>query len=131
MQLTLVPPSGRAGGGSGARIETGSYVGTGTYGANNPCSLSFSFEPRLVFITGWNGKASGYVYQLTMINPIPCAISFAESSQAGVNKLTWAANSVEWYCDSGSSGTTTGTSRADEVRQMNESDVTYYYVAIG
>lgn len=27
----------------GAKIETGSYVGTGTYGSANPCSLTFSF----------------------------------------------------------------------------------------
>lgn len=26
----------------GAKIETGSYVGTGTYGASNPCSLTFN-----------------------------------------------------------------------------------------
>ena len=26
-----------------ARIQTGSYVGTGTYGASNPCSLTFLF----------------------------------------------------------------------------------------
>ena len=24
-----------------AKIQTGNYVGTGTYGANNPCSLTF------------------------------------------------------------------------------------------
>ena len=28
---------------SRARIQTGSYVGTGTYGASNPCSLTFDF----------------------------------------------------------------------------------------
>ena len=27
-----------------AKIQTGSYVGTGTYGANNPCSLTFKIE---------------------------------------------------------------------------------------
>ena len=27
-----------------ARIQTGSYVGTGTYGASNPCSLTFDFD---------------------------------------------------------------------------------------
>ena len=32
--------------GSGfAKIQTGSYVGTGTYGASNPCSLTFDFVP--------------------------------------------------------------------------------------
>ena len=35
---------------TGARIETGSYVGTGTFGASNPCSLTFGFQPRIVFI---------------------------------------------------------------------------------
>ena len=30
--------------GSGfAKIQTGSYIGTGTYGASNPCSLTFLF----------------------------------------------------------------------------------------
>lgn len=130
-QLTLVPPSSRAGGGNGARIETGSYVGTGTYGSSNPCSLTFGFEPKLVFITGWSGRSSDNRYQLTMQNPAACAVSFADSSQQGTNNLTWTANGVEWYCSYGSSGTTTGTTRADAEGQMNQSDVTYYYVAIG
>ena len=37
--------------GSGfAKIQTGSYVGTGTYGASNPCSLTFDFVPTLVIV---------------------------------------------------------------------------------
>ena len=31
-----------------AKIQTGSYVGTGTYGADNPCSLTFNFTPILI-----------------------------------------------------------------------------------
>lgn len=31
------------------QIATGSYVGTGTYGADHPCSLTFDFVPKLVF----------------------------------------------------------------------------------
>lgn len=38
--------------GGGARIEVGSYVGTGTYGKTNPNSLTFGFEPKLVLIRG-------------------------------------------------------------------------------
>ena len=35
--------------GSGfAKIQTGSYVGTGTYGASNPCSLTFDFQLSLI-----------------------------------------------------------------------------------
>ena len=32
-----------------AKIQTGSYVGTGTYGADNPCSLTFDFEPKVIW----------------------------------------------------------------------------------
>ena len=64
---------------SKARIQTGSYVGTGTYGANNPCSLTFNGIPKCVIIMandswGYNqmatyignqGKASyGIKYEL-------------------------------------------------------------------
>ena len=35
----------------GAKIETGSYTGTGTYGNSNPNSLTFGFEPKIVFIS--------------------------------------------------------------------------------
>jgi hypothetical protein len=43
------------------RIQTGSYTGTNTYGASNPCSLTFSFVPKIVFIieTMNGGIASG------------------------------------------------------------------------
>ena len=33
-----------------ARIQTGSYVGTGTYGASNPCSLTFEFKPNFFLV---------------------------------------------------------------------------------
>lgn len=40
-----------AGGGTGfAQIATGSYVGTGTYGQNNPTTITFPFIPKLVFV---------------------------------------------------------------------------------
>lgn len=35
---------------SGVKIQTGSYTGTGTYGSSNPCSLTFDFVPKFVFI---------------------------------------------------------------------------------
>lgn len=41
----------------GAQIATGSYTGTGTYGSSNPCSLTFSFVPKLVMVQQEN---SGY-----------------------------------------------------------------------
>lgn len=46
----LVAALGDAG---GVRIATGSYTGTGTYGASNPCSLTFPFVPRLIMLLGY------------------------------------------------------------------------------
>ena len=51
--------------GGRARIEVGSYVGTGTYGKSNPNSLTFGFDPKIVFLTDTLGYAiiipqSGY-----------------------------------------------------------------------
>ena len=34
-----------------SRIQTGSYVGTGTYGSDNPCSLTFDFIPKFIIFT--------------------------------------------------------------------------------
>lgn len=36
--------------GNAVKIETGSYIGTGTYGENNPNELTFEFEPKFVII---------------------------------------------------------------------------------
>lgn len=33
-----------------AKIQTGSYVGTGTYGPSNPVTLTFNAPPKIVFI---------------------------------------------------------------------------------
>lgn len=34
------------------KIVTGSYTGTGTYGTGNKNTLTFDFEPKMVFVTG-------------------------------------------------------------------------------
>lgn len=34
----------------GVRFSSGSYVGTGTYGEANPCSLTFDFAPKIVVV---------------------------------------------------------------------------------
>ncbi len=39
------------------KIETGSYVGTGTYGQANPNTLTFGFVPKLVFVVAINNYA--------------------------------------------------------------------------
>ena len=37
---------------SKAKIQLGSYVGTGTYGASNPCNITCSFAPKIIALVG-------------------------------------------------------------------------------
>lgn len=47
--------------GDKVRIATGSYTGTGTYGASNPNSLTFEFEPKFLSIVLALKGSDGYV----------------------------------------------------------------------
>ena len=55
-----------------AKIQTGSYKGTGTYGASHPCSLTFNFVPKIVIIScslksinTWQDNATTYEMEPT------------------------------------------------------------------
>lgn len=37
----------------GGRVELVTYAGTGTYGKSNPCSVTFSFAPKLIMMIGY------------------------------------------------------------------------------
>lgn len=50
-----------------ARIQTGSYVGTGTYGASNPCSLTFEFEPKALIINRTYVSSESKAYQIYVL----------------------------------------------------------------
>ena len=51
-----------------AKIQTGSYVGTGTYGAANPCSLTFDFVPKFLYIKSTNSSSAGFFLPHTLTN---------------------------------------------------------------
>lgn len=106
------------------KIETGSYVGTGTYGENNPNTLTFGFEPKLVFIAAEN--------QENVINRVATAplifgtnfssVFYVTSSPTlleGTIYLQWDKNAIEFY-NAGSA-----------YRQLNSAGETYRYVALG
>lgn len=110
--------------GNKVQIETGSYVGTGTYGSSNPNSLAFGFVPKLIFIFVSPSSAE------TGNNAIIPAISLTNSYLNGgylygslVNGANFYAkidaNNVSWYY--------TGSESA----QMNHSGWRYNYIAIG
>ena len=98
---------------SAAKIATGSYTGTGTYGSSNKNTLTFDFIPMILIITA-NYTNNHY----TNSGYIVCS-SGGHSSQNGNIESAVSGNTVSWY--SGSSSQI----------QLNSSGLVYNYVAIG
>lgn len=103
--------------GAKVQIATGSYTGTGTYGADNPNSLTFDFEPKLVVIAG------GGAAKMVAVNGETTCLSYAPGGSSGNNfvTVTWNGNAVSW-CFPGS---------GNAAYQLNTAGTTYHYVAIG
>lgn len=108
----LVAALGDAG---GVRIATGSYTGTGTYGASNPCSLTFQFSPKIVVLQ----VKHQYAYTMIFVRPNIYVVPTYASGSGYTNNVTWNDTGLSWY----------STDKASE--QFNNSDTTYYYIAIG
>lgn len=104
------------------KIETGSYVGTGTYGASNPNSLTFGFVPKFVFVIregnssftrgdGWAIMQEGMTSFSTMRS--------ADNANQDLQRLSWNNKTVSWY------------SNSYAYAQLNNAGTTYRYLAIG
>ena len=103
----------------GVQVISGSYVGTGTYGKNNPNTLTFDFEPKLIIIS-----SEGY-YHRAVLPYMGHGIMTSGSSFDNYTiafyglAVTWSGKTVSWY----------NTGSADY--QCNNSSYIYHYVAIG
>ena len=97
------------------RIATGSYVGTGTYGASNPCSLTFPFVPRLLIISEGPISAGFLSVGGHMIWKGEQADSWSLTIRLTDKTLSWYTNEVG----------------LDAEGQLNESGVTYRYFSLG
>ena len=100
------------------KIETGSYVGTGTYGQANPNTLTFGFKPKAVIIS-INGTSTygGAIFMSGQTRSSYAGVAYNVDS-SNMPHLTWNENSVSWY----------STNRS--YYQLNET-YTYNYLAIG
>ena len=126
-----------------AKIATGSYVGTGTFGVNNPCSLTFPFSPKILIFFERHRLANNDG-PFDMLTP-----SLSSIGNYGVPRI-WLANTNYQithslrgtYGDDGvyvqvSWGVTTQwyaigqSDEADARTQLNTSGQTYDYCAIG
>ena len=122
---------------SKARIQIGSYVGTGTYGANNPCSLTFDFEPNIVAIFAKH-SVYGYSDALSLEDNYSAMfikdVTFStmesfESSKVYYHTVSWANNKLSWY--SFAKDQYGQTFAGNSKTQLNQEAVIYYYYAIG
>lgn len=95
------------------QIQTGSYIGTGKYGPNNPNSLTFNFVPKLVAIVASDSLAFGGEFGLIWAGQ-PGSVNFS---------LSW--RTLSWYYGTDASGTVA------PKYQLNVNNKKYYYAAIG
>ncbi len=95
------------------RIATGSYVGTGTYGSSNPCSLTFDFIPRFVAI---NDNSGGSTASFSTTILWFGQIGNYEELEFSLSNTTF--SWYKWY----------GSNPGD---QLNADGTTYRYLAIG
>lgn len=109
-------------------IETGSYVGTGTYGASNPNTLTFGFVPKFVWIyewlrsDGWHDAGDATKIPFEIIPEGEFGRKYPPSTNASRSTNTYSkrvGSTLYWY----------NTDSAGD--QLNYSEATYYYIAIG
>ena len=124
-----------------ARIETGSYVGTGTNGVDHPTEITFSFVPKMVWVwrpQGQNSYAPG-IGGLGRGYMIPCSALTDQYSPAAylsnannrwLNKVV--GNTLSFYYGDVATDDETGDIYYPSAyEQLNGSGTTYYYIAIG
>ncbi len=93
------------------KIAMGSYVGSGTHGANNPNTLVFEFTPKLVFVRADANLKQG----ASLISS--CSIAYTDVND-GVINVSWDRNGVSWHAE-------------NQYYQLNQTGYTYYYAAVG
>lgn len=119
------------------RIATGSYTGTGTYGANNPNRLTFDFAPKVVLLLGvtgsdgtsWSSRLGKTDYGSNTIMVLDAMTTeykqrdgFINSNKADYNnygRKSADGKTVEWY------------STISTDTQCNTSGVKFYHLAVG
>lgn len=110
------------------KIQTGSYVGTDTYGADNPNSLTFNFAPKFVIIAGEpvRDTASHKYLGLFLYGAERSATSYDGMSTSNTSVLVitgWGTKTLTWY------------NKDSAIKQLNEVSNNhvkqYNYIAFG
>ena len=118
-----------AAGGGAAKIETGSYIGDGTFGSPPGKTLNFSFTPKMVLImrkTGTMETSGASWHRWSMIVALYGVTEITVGSYAGgenILYLTWGEKSLQYYAY--------GRSNLSAIDQLNNSGAEYLYMALG
>ena len=110
---------------SRVRAQVKSYVGDGTYGSGNACSLTFDYAPMFVIYIGYKTSSVDYVNNaaaaITLMSFIGTSYSrqdvFGTSSVQA--KISSDGKTISWY------------SSSTAAAQLNGNGNTYYFIAIG
>lgn len=88
------------------------HIGKGGYGADNPCSATLPFVPKIVIPCSGTTLFAPWVYGKNN------AMTLGTPSGGGEVSLTWDGINLSWYSDS-------------EMRQMNVKDKEYTLIVLG
>lgn len=122
-----------------AKIQTGSYVGTGTYGADNPCSLTFDVMPIYFQILGsntdssfnptlWGSEYTGSGDWKSTGQVIPILDS-SYNAGPGILGVYYSKSYDDWsYCKI-EGHTLFWYNKTDSSYQYNSKNTTYYWIA--
>lgn len=109
--------------GDKARIVTGTYVGTGTYGSTNQTTISLPAKPKFLSIIGGYGSENAQTavfFNYGVVGGEKCGFSYPYNygpiSLTGL-PVTSDGQDFTWYAQSASS-------------QMNQGGVSYSYIAV-
>ena len=108
-----------------AKIQTGSYIGTGTHGSNNPCSLIFESIPKFVYIKSFNSSHAGFFLPFTLTDSFTWFAYQGFNENAGLQSSNLYAKfknlTLSWY---------SADAYTDAKYQFNTSKEKYCYIAI-
>lgn len=110
-----------------SQIATGSYVGNGKHGKSNPTVITCGFKPKIVFFMSTknpNNTSYNSPYGATFIGWVYGVARTQMSTSSGMDYVYFTATNtgLSFYTD---------TSNSPAAKQNNDSNTTYYFVAIG
>ena len=117
----------------GVQIETGSYVGTGTYGSSNPNSLTFGFEIKFVWIVATLKSDNDYFSYPSVYPPeVPYVLCDSLTTEYRKSSPYSGGSAHDAFAKKSSDGKTIyWYNRYSEDAQFNSDNYYYYYIAIG